>query len=279
MPRDENVAHSSIGNLSAVCHLGRLRSGTINWRGGGRAQLSDSKSHEFSFDIPSFVAGNASTKQISIPIANSTGRLVEFKKIRTSCACASANLSSNRLEPGAAGNLDVVLNISGRSGDQHYLVSLFDQSENRWDYRIHARIFERIRFGTNGNVLSLGEWDPGDPIHRTIQLAFSAESQQQLPKKYSVGCDSKEVHVAIGQPADHRVCDAIWTRTIPVAISLVAPQQAGPFRFGLTAKVTIDEIPESKSISLTGCTKAAFEASPKYVVFGRESEGPIQKKF
>lgn len=217
--------------------------------------------------MPAVIAEDEPDLKLSVPVTNATPNPVRFEKIGHSCACSSAKLQKMELAPNEKTHLEVKINLRGRKGEQRLAVTLVETSGRNWQQLIEFTIYPRARFNTGNETLQLTEAKPKTPLAREVVLEFFDIDPKQLPSVPSFTTDGQPFQLQADAPKDEQVAPNIWTRRVPLHLSYVAPDRAGPYYGEVIASFPQRGENRKLKLHVNGYVQSLFKVTPEFVFF------------
>jgi hypothetical protein len=258
-----------------------LAGGCSSERGGipdedGRCRLSQSLSEHTlpsGFFEPGTVLGHA------FRIFNDTGSVVRFGPVRTSCSCATAELSRSEVLPGEETVLRMSLRLTKASGRRSAHCVLGNDNGESWQFRISATSYPLMEFADGGShtYVHIGTFLPGDAGSSTVDVFAYAEPNDPLPSIEISTDPGTPLQAELEGKEDDSLPDGFERRRARVRLQLPRQTKPGLHKASIAVGCRSDKASQTGKITAIWQVKSLYSVAPERIGLGLLDEAESQK--
>ena len=225
------------------------------------------------YEFPAVLRDENPKLTLRVPVVNDTGKPIVVSSVTASCNCSHASLPKRVLDILETSELEVEVNLAGRSGFQRFVVTLGTE-RGPWKYfELCLRVIPPWQLSDGQSEVRLPASDPGVEVtHRLVLETFGRTSQG--PRAVTgIDVSLEGWRTAFKEVSRELVADGIAKNSYEVMLRGRAPGHARTYSGYLTLALGA----EVERIPISGTVKPHLTCSPDSVFFSLQT-GPIPSR-
>lgn len=183
-------------------------------------------------------------------LKNTGDAALKIRKVKSSCGCTVASLSTNVVSPGGEARVEARFTLRGRRGEQYKLITVDSNDPDTPRFLLSLRGTVTTELGLSPAYLNLGAIDDTDPVSRDAHLVGQTNEAEIV----SVSTKSPEFRVEV-VPDVHGRKHRIRVTTLP-------PLSQGYIRGTINIKTTHPKRP-TLQLSVGGSVAGDVQVIPR----------------
>jgi hypothetical protein len=176
--------------------------------------------------VPSFLVEGSRLLEQKFAVVNETATAIRFRKVETSCGCATAPLGKQELAPGEQTTVVLRINPRGWHGPHRFWCHLIpDDNSPAWSYTIETTVYDPAHFTLPKLILSGVE--PRKAVQVDVALQTFARPGADPARIQSIRSTSQDVKVEALAGKVETLSTGPVQRTIPLRVTLAPQSDAG----------------------------------------------------
>ncbi len=212
-------------------------------------------------------------------IVNDTGSVVRLGRVRTSCSCATAELSRSEVLPGEETVLTMSLRLTKASGRRSAHCVLGNDNGKSWKYRISATSYPVMEFADGGSntYAHIGTFMPGNTGSSTVDVFVYAEPNDPLPSIEVSADPGTPLQAELEGNEDDSLPDGFERRRARVRLQLPRQTKPGLHKANIAVACRSEKASQTGKITAIWQVKSLYSVAPERIGLGVLGEAESER--